>query len=55
MSYGRTEGLVAGTISTSLGRHVVIDRGVGFAVAPLPVGQELAVGQVIGRSLGMER
>lgn len=55
LSYGRTEGVVAGTISTSLGRHVVIDRGVGFAVAPLPAGHELAVGQVIGRSLGIER
>ena len=55
LSYGRTEGVVAGTISTALGRHVVIGRGVGFAVAQLPAGQELAVGQVIGRSLGIER
>lgn len=55
MPYGRTKGVVAGTIATSLGRHVVIDRGVGFAVARLPAGQELAVGQLIGRSLGIER
>ena len=55
LGYGRAEGVVAGTITTSLGRHAVIDRGVGLSAAPMPAGQELAVGQVIGRGLGVER
>lgn len=55
LSQGRTSGVVVGEITTSLGRQAVIDRGVGHAIAPLAAGQELAVGQVIGRGLGIER
>jgi hypothetical protein len=55
LSQGRTSGVVVGEITTSLGRQAVIDRGVGHAIAPLAAGQELSVGQVIGRSLGIER
>ena len=55
LSHGRTEGVVAGTITTSLGRQAVIDRGLGLTIAPLVAGQEVSVGQVIGRELGLQR
>ncbi|MFY7760056.1 MAG: hypothetical protein ACOVRA_05520, partial [Aquidulcibacter sp.] len=53
ISQGLSEGVVIGTITTSLGQQTVIDRGVGIAIAPVSSGQELAMGHVIGA--GLER
>lgn len=53
LSYGLSEGVVIGSITTSLGKQTVIDRGVGIAIAPVSSGQELSIGQVIGA--GLER
>ncbi|OYU74996.1 MAG: hypothetical protein CFE32_15925 [Alphaproteobacteria bacterium PA3] len=53
VSHGLSEGVVIGSITTSLGKHAVIDRGVGIAIAPVSSGQELAIGHVIGA--GLER
>lgn len=53
ISQGLSEGVVIGNITTSLGRQIVIDRGVGIAVAPVSSGQELSIGHVIGA--GLER
>jgi hypothetical protein len=53
ISQGLSEGVVIGSITTSLGRQTVIDRGVGIAIAPVSSGQELSIGQVIGA--GLER
>jgi hypothetical protein len=50
---GLSEGVVIGSITTSLGKQTVIDRGVGIAIAPVSSGQELALGHVIGA--GLER
>lgn len=55
ISYGRAEGFVEGHVTTSLGEHAIINRGVGYAAMALQPGQELAVGQAIGRAMGMER
>ncbi|MFM1976323.1 MAG: hypothetical protein RL145_1169, partial [Pseudomonadota bacterium] len=52
ISQGLSEGVVIGTITTSLGQQTVIDRGVGIAIAPVNSGQELAIGHVIGAGLG---
>jgi hypothetical protein len=53
ISQGLSEGVVIGSITTSLGKHTVIDRGVGIAVAPVSSGQVLSIGHVIGA--GLER
>jgi hypothetical protein len=53
VSHGLSEGVVIGSITTSLGKQTVIDRGVGIAIAPASSGQELSVGHVIGA--GLER
>jgi type IV secretory pathway VirD2 relaxase len=53
LSYGLNEGVVIGNITTSLGKQMVIDRGVGLAIAPVASGQELSIGHVIGT--GLER
>jgi hypothetical protein len=53
ISQGLGEGVVIGTITTSLGQQTVIDRGVAIAIAPVSGGQELAIGHVIGA--GLER
>jgi len=53
ISQGLSEGVVIGTITTSLGQQTVIDRGVAIAIAPVNSGQELAIGHVIGA--GLER
>ncbi len=55
ISYGLAEGFVEGHITTSLGKHAIINRGVGYAAIAVQAGQELAVGQAIGRAMGMER
>lgn len=52
-SHSLSEGVVIGSITTSLGKQTVIDRGVGIAIAPVSSGQELAIGHVIGA--GLER
>ena len=52
-SHGLSEGVVIGSITTSLGKQTVIDRGVGIAIAPVSSGQELSIGHVIGT--GLER
>lgn len=51
VSVGLSEGVVIGSITTSLGKHTVIDRGVGIAIAPVGSGQELSIGHVIGAGL----
>jgi hypothetical protein len=53
VSNGLSEGVVIGSITTSLGQQTVIDRGVGIAIAPVSSVQELAIGHVIGA--GLER
>jgi type IV secretory pathway VirD2 relaxase len=53
ISQGLSEGVVIGSITTSLGKQTVIDRGVGVAIVPLSRGQELSIGHVIGA--GLER
>lgn len=53
VSHGSSEGVVIGSITTSLGKQTVIDRGVGIAIAPVSNGQELSIGHVIGA--GLER
>jgi hypothetical protein len=53
ISHGLSEGVVIGNITTALGTQIVIDRGVGIAIAPVSSGQELAIGHVIGA--GLER
>ncbi|MCE2889493.1 MAG: hypothetical protein LW848_00100, partial [Hyphomonadaceae bacterium] len=53
ISQGLSEGVVIGSITTSLGKQNVIDRGVGIAIAPVSSGQELSIGHVIGA--GLER
>ena len=55
VSYGRAEGFVEGHVTTSLGKHAIINRGVGYAAMALQAGQELAVGQAIGQAMGVER
>jgi hypothetical protein len=55
LTYGRSEGVVIGAVTTSLGRHAIIDRGTGHAAMPLQAGQDAAIGHVIGRGLGVER
>jgi hypothetical protein len=55
VSYGRAEGFVEGHVTTSLGKHAIINRGVGYAAMALQAGQELAIGQAIGRAIGVER
>ncbi|WP_395777609.1 DUF3363 domain-containing protein [Aquidulcibacter sp.] len=55
ISYGRAEGFVEGHVTTSLGKHAIINRGVGYAAMALQAGQELAVGQAIGLAMGVER
>jgi hypothetical protein len=51
LSHGHSDGVVIGHITTALGKHTVIDRGVGIGIAPVSNGQELAVGHVIGAVL----
>jgi hypothetical protein len=53
ISHGLSEGVVIGSINTSLGKQTVIDRGVGIAVAPVSSRQQLSIGHVIGA--GLER
>ena len=53
ISHGLSEGVVIGSITTTLGKQTVIDRGVGIAIAPVGSGQELSIGHVIGA--GLER
>ena len=53
VSHGLSEGVVIGSITTSLGKQTVIDRGVGIAIAPVSSGQDLSIGHVIGA--GLER
>jgi hypothetical protein len=48
ISQGLSEGVVIGSITTSVGKQTVIDRGVGIAIAPASNGNELAIGHVIG-------
>jgi Protein of unknown function (DUF3363) len=55
VSYGRAEGFVEGHVTTSLGKHAIINRGVSYAAVAVQAGQELAVGQAIGRAMGIER
>ena len=55
VSYGRAEGFVEGHVSTSLGKHAIINRCVGYAAMAVKAGQELAVGQSIGRAMAVER
>jgi hypothetical protein len=55
INYGRAEGFVEGHVTTSLGKHAIINRGVGYAAMAAQAGQELAVGQAIGRVMGVER
>jgi hypothetical protein len=55
LTYGRSEGVVIGAVTTSLGRHAIIDRGTGHAAMPLQAGQDAAIGHAIGRRLGVER
>lgn len=55
ISYGRAEGFVEGHLTTSLGKHAIINRGVGYAAMAVQAGQELAIGQTIGRAMGVER
>jgi hypothetical protein len=55
IGYGRAEGFVEGHVTTSLGKHAIINRGVGYAAMALQAGQELAVGQAIGLAMGVER
>jgi hypothetical protein len=53
ISYGLSEGVVVGSVTTTLGKQTVIDRGVGIAIAPAQSGHELSIGHVIGA--GLER
>ena len=53
ISHGLSEGVIIGHITTTLGRQIVIDRGVGIAIAPIASSQELSIGHVIGA--GLER
>jgi predicted transcriptional regulator len=53
ISHGLSDGVVIGSITTSLGKQTVIDRGVGVAIVPVSRGQELSIGHVIGA--GLER
>jgi hypothetical protein len=55
LTYGKSDGVVIGTVNTSLGRHAIIDHGAGHAAMPLQGGQDVVLGQVIGRGLGAER
>jgi hypothetical protein len=55
ISYGQAEGFIEGHVTTSLGKHAIINRGVGYAAMAMQAGQELAVGQAIGRAIGVER
>ena len=55
ISYGRAEGFVEGHVTTSLGKHAIINRGVGHAAMAVQAGQKLEVGQAIGRAMGLER
>lgn len=55
ISYGRAEGFVEGHVTTSLGKHIIINRAVGYAAMAVQAGQELAVGKAIGRAMGLER
>jgi hypothetical protein len=55
LTYGKSESVVVGTVTISLGRHAIIDRGAGHAAIPLQTGQDAAISQVIGRGLGVER
>ena len=51
ISHGLSEGVVIGSIKTTLGRQPVIDRSAGVAIAPASSGQELSIGHVIGAVL----
>jgi type IV secretory pathway VirD2 relaxase len=53
ISHGLSEGVVVGSVTTTLGKQTVIDRGVGIAIAPAQSGHELSIGHVIGA--GLER
>jgi predicted transcriptional regulator len=55
ISYGRAEGFVEGHVTTSLGKHAIINRGVGYAAMAMQARQELALGQAIGLGMGVER
>jgi type IV secretory pathway VirD2 relaxase len=55
LSYGQAEGFVEGHVTTSLGKHAIIDRGMGYAAMAIQAGQELAIGQAVGRAMGVER
>jgi hypothetical protein len=55
LSYGQAEGFVEGHVNTSLGKHAIINRGTGYAAMSVQAGQELAIGQAIGRAMGVER
>jgi hypothetical protein len=54
VSYGHAEGFVEWHVTTSLGKHAIINRGVGYSAMALQAGQEMAVGQAIGRAMGVE-
>lgn len=53
ISHGVSDGAVIGSITTSLGKQTVIDRGVGVAIVPVSRGQDLSIGHIIGA--GLER
>jgi hypothetical protein len=55
VSYGHAEGFVEGHVTTSLGKHAIINRGVGYAAMAVQAGKELSVGQTVGRAMGVER
>jgi hypothetical protein len=55
LSYGQAEGFVEGHVYTSLGKHAIINRGMGYAAMAVQPGQELAIGQAVGRAMGVER
>jgi hypothetical protein len=55
LSYGQAQGFVEGHVTTSLGNHAIINRGTGYAAMAVQARQELAIGQAIGRAMGVER
>jgi tRNA1(Val) A37 N6-methylase TrmN6 len=48
---GNIRVVLIGSITTSLGKQTVIDRGVGIAIAPVASAQKLSIGHVIGTEL----
>ncbi len=53
ISHGLSEGVLVGSVTTTLGKQTVIDRSVGIAIAPVSRGQDLSIGREIGA--GLER